>query len=96
MSIPMIGMVALGVVLVAAAGEPMFAVQCPTLIKQANERLAGMDQQSETVRTAEALVVEADRLHKAGDHYGSIAAAHAALAGLNPNVSPPRSQRPQR
>ena len=34
------------------------------------------------IRAAKALVAEADRLHKAGDHYGSLATVQAARAGL--------------
>ena len=75
-------MAALAAVLVVAAGGPMLAAPCPPLIQQANARMAGMDQTSEHVQTAKALVAEADRLHKAGDHYGSIATVQAALAAL--------------
>ena len=69
-------------VLVVAAGGPAFASQCPTLIKQANEQIAGMDQKSEKVQKAKELVAEADQLHKAGNHSESVAKAQAALAAL--------------
>jgi hypothetical protein len=82
MSLKTTVMVALGVVLVVAADGPMLASPCPTLIKQANEKLTGMDPQSEQVQTAKALVAGADRLHKAGDHYASLATVRAALAGV--------------
>jgi len=73
---------ALAVVFVVAAGGPAFASQCPTLIKQANEQMAGMDQNSEKVQKAKELVAEADRLHKAGNHSESVAKVTAALAEL--------------
>lgn len=69
-------------VLALAAGGPAFASQCPTLIKQANDQIAGMDQGSEKVKKAKGLVAEADRLHKAGNHSESEAKAQEALAGL--------------
>jgi hypothetical protein len=75
-------LVVLGAVLVLAAGGPAFADQCPTLIKQANEQIAGMDQSSEKVKKAKELVAEADRLHKAGTHSESVAKAQEALAAL--------------
>ena len=74
--------IALVAVLVVAAGGPAFANQCPTLIKQANDQMAGMDQSSEKVKKAKALVAEADRLHKAGTHSESVAKAQEALATL--------------
>ena len=75
-------MLVLGAVLVLAAGGPVFANQCPTLIKQANDQIAGMDQSSEKVKKAKELVAEADRLHKAGTHSESVAKAQEALAAL--------------
>jgi uncharacterized protein HemX len=74
--------VALVAVLVVAAGPPAFASQCPTLIAQANEQMAGMDQTSEKVHKAKELVAESERLHKAGNHSESVAKAQAALAAL--------------
>ena len=74
--------VTLVAVLVLVAGGPAFASQCPTLIKQANDQIAGMDQSSEKVKKAKELVAEADRLHKAGSHSESVAKAQEALAGL--------------
>jgi hypothetical protein len=69
-------------VLVLAVGGPAFANQCPTLIKQANDQIAGMDQSSEKVKKAKDLVAEADRLHKAGTHSESVTKAQEALAAL--------------
>ncbi|MBP2671088.1 MAG: hypothetical protein H6Q85_1154 [candidate division NC10 bacterium] len=69
------------VLLLAVAG-PAFASQCPTLIKQANDQIATMDQNSEKVKKAKELVAEADRLHKAGTHAESVAKAQEALAAL--------------
>ena len=75
-------MLVLVAVLVLAVGGPAFANQCPTLIKQANDQIAGMDQSSEKVKKAKELVAEADRLHKAGTHSESVAKAQEALATL--------------
>ena len=75
-------MMVLAAVLIVAAGEPILGPQCPPLIKQANEQLAGMDQHSEQVQKAKELVAEADRLHQAGNHAEAVAKVQAALAGL--------------
>ena len=75
-------MLVLVAVLVLAVGGPAFANQCPTLIKQANDQMAGMDQNSEKVKKAKALVADADRLHKAGTHSASVTKVQEALAGL--------------
>jgi uncharacterized protein HemX len=75
-------LVALVAVLMLAVGAPAFANQCPTLIKQANDQMASMDQNSDKVKKAKALVAEADRLHKAGSHSDSVAKAQEALATL--------------
>ena len=75
-------LVVLVAVLVLAVGGPAFANQCPTLIKQANDQIAGMDQSSEKVKKAKDLVAEADRLHKAGTHSESVTKAQEALAAL--------------
>jgi predicted O-methyltransferase YrrM len=69
-------------VLLLAVAAPAFASQCPTLIKQANDQIATMDQNSEKVKKAKELVAEADRLHKAGTHAESVAKAQEALAAL--------------
>ena len=69
-------------VLLLAVVGPAFASQCPTLIKQANDQIATMDQNSEKVKKAKELVAEADRLHKAGTHAESVAKAQEALAAL--------------
>jgi len=69
-------------VLLLAVAAPVFASQCPTLIKQANDQIATMDQNSEKVKKAKELVAEADRLHKAGTHAESVAKAQEALAAL--------------
>jgi predicted O-methyltransferase YrrM len=74
--------VALVTILVVSVGGPAFANQCPTLIKQANDKIATMDQNSDTVKKAKELVAEADRLHKAGTHSESVAKAQEALAAL--------------
>jgi ABC-type Fe2+-enterobactin transport system substrate-binding protein len=69
-------------VLILALAAPVFASQCPTLIKQANDQIATMDQNSEKVKKAKELVAEADRLHKAGTHAESVTKAQEALAVL--------------
>jgi predicted O-methyltransferase YrrM len=69
-------------VLLLAVAAPAFASQCPTLIKQANDQIATMDQNSEKVKKAKELVAEADRLHRAGTHAESVAKAQEALAAL--------------
>ena len=70
------------VILLVAVGVPAFANQCPTLIKQANDQIASMDQNSEKVKKAKELLADADRLHKAGTHAESVAKAQEALATL--------------
>jgi len=74
--------VAVIALLVLAVGAPAFANQCPTLIKQANDQMASMDQNSDKVKKAKGLVAESDRLHKAGSHAESVAKAQEALATL--------------
>jgi len=74
--------VAVVAILVLTVGGPAFANQCPTLIKQANDQIATMDQNSEKVKKAKELVAEADRLHKTGTHAESVAKAQEALAVL--------------
>ena len=69
-------------VMVLALGAPAFASQCPILIKQANEQMAKMDQNSAKVKRAKALVEEADRLHKAGNHPESEKKVQEALGLL--------------
>jgi hypothetical protein len=53
--------VALVALFVLAVGAPGFAFNCPSLIKQANDQIAGMDQNSDKVKKAKELVAEADR-----------------------------------
>lgn len=69
-------------VLVLAVGAPAYAFKCPSLMKQANEQMAKLDQNSEKVKKAKALVAEADKLHKAGSHADSVKKAEEALATL--------------
>jgi hypothetical protein len=77
-------MVALAAVLVVALDGPMITAPCPALIQQANEQMADMDDPTGAqAQTAKALVAEADRLHKAGNHLRSIMAVQAALAGFH-------------
>lgn len=68
--------------LVLALGSPAFATQCPRLIKQANDKIATMDANSDQVKRAKALVEEADKAHKAGSHAESEKKAQEALALL--------------
>ena len=68
--------------MVLAVGAPAYAFKCPSLIKQANEQMAKMDQNSDKVKQAKALVEEADKLHKAGSHGDSVKKAEEALALL--------------
>lgn len=68
--------------LVLAVGMPAYAFKCPSLIKQANDQIAKMDQNSDKATKAKALVEEADKLHKAGNHGDSIKKAEEALATL--------------
>jgi hypothetical protein len=74
--------IALVAVFVLGMGGSAFASHCPLMIKEANEKMSKMDQGSETVKTAKALVEEADRLHKAGNHAESEKRADEALALL--------------
>ncbi len=68
--------------LVLAMGAPAFAFKCPSLIKQANDQIAKMDQNSAKAKKAKTLVEEADKLHKAGNHADSVKKAEEALAAL--------------
>lgn len=68
--------------LILAVGAPAYAFKCPSLIKQANEQMAQMDQNSDKVKQAKMLVEEADKLHKAGNHADSVKKAEEALAVL--------------
>ena len=82
MSLKATVMVALAAVLVVAAGGHVGRA-VPNTYPASDAQMAGMDQTSEQVQAAKALVAEADRLHKAGDHYGSLATVQAARAALN-------------
>jgi hypothetical protein len=68
--------------LILAVGAPAYAFKCPSLIKQANEQMAKMDPNSDKVKQAKAMVEEADKLHKAGNHADSVKKAEEALAVL--------------
>jgi len=68
--------------LILAVGVPAYAFKCPSLIKQANDQMSKMDQNSDKVKQAKALVAEADSLHKAGNHADSVKKAEEALALL--------------
>lgn len=68
--------------LVLAVGMPAYAFKCPSLMKQANDQIAKMDQNSDKVKKAKAMVEEADKLHKAGNHADSVKKAEEALAAL--------------
>jgi|MudIll2142460700_1097286.scaffolds.fasta_scaffold870922_2 hypothetical protein len=74
--------VAVVTALVLAVGAPAYAFNCPNLIRQANEQIAKMDQNSDKVKQAKTLVAEADTLHKAGNHADSVKKAEEALALL--------------
>ena len=75
-------MVAVMAALVVALGAPAYAFKCPSLIKQANEKIAKMDQNSDKVKKAKELVEEADKLHKAGNHADSVKKGEEALSNL--------------
>lgn len=77
-----LAVVALVTATVLALGAPAFANKCPSLIKQANEQMAQMDQNSDKVKKAKALVEEADKLHKAGNHPDSVKKVEEALTTL--------------
>ncbi len=68
--------------LILAVGAPAYAFKCPSLIKQANDQMAQMDQNSDKVKKAKTLVEEADKLHKAGNHGDSVKKAEEALEAL--------------
>ena len=63
-----LALVAVVAALVLAVGAPAYAFKCPSLIRQANEQMAKMDQNSDKVKKAKTLVEEAGKLHKAGNH----------------------------
>jgi uncharacterized protein HemX len=75
-------LVSVVVALVLALGAPAYAFKCPSLIKQANDQMAKMDQNSEKVKKAKPLVEEADKLHKAGNHGESVKKVEEALDTL--------------
>lgn len=77
-----LALVAVVAVLVLSLGVPAFANKCPGLIRQANEQMAKMDQNSDKVKKAKPLVEEADKLHKAGNHPESVKKAEEALDTL--------------
>ena len=77
-----LALVSLVAALVLALGSPAFALKCPSLIRQANEQMAKMDQNSDKVKKAKVLVEEADKLHKAGNHPDSEKKAKEALDTL--------------
>ena len=77
-----LALVSLVAALVLAVGAPAFAFTCPALIRQANEQMAKMDQNSDKVKKAKTLVEEADKLHKAGNHTESTKKAEEALDTL--------------
>lgn len=68
--------------LVLAVGAPAYAFKCPSLIRQANAQIAKMDPNSDKAKKAKALVEEADKLHKAGNHADSVKKAEEALSIL--------------
>lgn len=71
--------------------SPVVAFQCPTLIKQANEAMAKMNPDGAKVKQAKDLVIEAQRLHNAGQHADSVKKANDALAllGVKGEPKPP-------
>jgi hypothetical protein len=75
--------VVLVAMLVFGMGGAAFASHCPLMIKEANEKMAKMDPNSDTVKQAKMLVDEADKLHKSGNHAESEKKADEALALLN-------------
>jgi azurin len=77
-----LALVALVAAIVLALEAPAFANKCPSLIKQANDQMAQMDQNSDKVKKAKSLVEEADKLHKAGNHPDSVKKAEEALSIL--------------
>jgi len=65
--------------LAAAVASPAFANQCPKLWKQANDKMATMDMNSEQVKKAKALIEESEKAHKAGNHPESEQKAQEAI-----------------
>ena len=78
----MLALVALVAALVLVVGSPAYAFTCPALIRQANDQMSKMDQNSDKVKKAKVLVEEADKLHKAGNHPDSEKKAKEALETL--------------
>jgi len=68
--------------LVLAVGVPAYAFKCVSLIKQGNDQIAKMDQNSAKAKKAKALVEEADKLHKAGNQADAVKKAEEAPAAL--------------
>ncbi|RPJ61618.1 MAG: hypothetical protein EHM24_26360 [Acidobacteria bacterium] len=65
--------------LVLTVASPAFAAQCPKLWKEANEKMASMDQNSDKVKQAKTLIQESQEAHKAGNHPVSEKKAQEAI-----------------
>ena len=70
------------VAIVALAGSPAFAFKCPTMIKEGKEAAAKMDPNDAKVKSANAKLDEAQKLHSEGKHADSVKAAEEAHAML--------------
>lgn len=83
-------MIVFGVALGLLA-SPALAFQCPLLITQANEALAKIKADDARVKPARELIVEAQRLHNAGQHAESVRKANEALGllGVKGESTPP-------
>jgi hypothetical protein len=60
--------IVLAAMLVLAVGGPALASQCPKLWKEADDKMASLDQNSEQVKKAKALLEESKQAHQAGNH----------------------------
>lgn len=78
------------IVLVAVSAIPALGYQCPLLLKQLGDAVAGMNAEDAKVKQAQALITEARNLHANGRHADSIATAKKAarVLGVQLKVAP--------
>jgi hypothetical protein len=72
---------AMALAMVGLAAGPVFANQCPLLVKQVMDATAGKT--DDASKKAQALANEAKALHDAGKHAESVAKADEAAKAIN-------------
>jgi hypothetical protein len=71
----------LALAVLALVAGPALASQCPALIKQVNDAVAGKSDANST--KAKGLAAEAQKLHADGKHADSVAKAEEAAKAIN-------------